>query len=112
MCADAHDNSESQCAGLVREFSSFHHCLLELSELMKDYGKPLPFPYLDFQETLKRCEETIEPYANHLVDRKMSVKKALYVIRYIGKEKEISNLRTVINGHYQALQMCISFLQL
>jgi hypothetical protein len=96
----------------VREFTSFHQCLLELSELMKEYGKSLPFPYLDFQETLKRCEETIEPYANHLVDRKMSVRKFVYTIRYIGKEKEISNLRTVIMGHYQALQMCISFLQL
>ena len=79
---------------------------------MKEYGKPLPFPYLDFKETLKRCEETIEPYANHLVDRKMSMKKFVYTIRYIGKEKEIANLRTVIMGHYQALQMCISFLQL
>ncbi|KAJ4298237.1 hypothetical protein N0V90_006136 [Kalmusia sp. IMI 367209] len=109
---DANDNSETQVSGLVREFSSFHQCLLELSELMKEYGKPLPFPYLDFQETLKRCEETIEPYANHLVDRKMSVRKFVYTIRYIGKEKEISNLRTVIMGHYQAIQMCISFLQL
>ena len=99
-------------SGLVREFNSFHQCLLDLSELMKEYGKPLPFPYLDFQETLKRCEETIEPYANHLVDRKMSMKKFVYTIRYIGKEKEISNLRTVIMGHYQALQMCTSFLQL
>ncbi|KAF2448298.1 hypothetical protein P171DRAFT_352782 [Karstenula rhodostoma CBS 690.94] len=109
---DANDNSETQVSGLVREFTSFHHCLLELSELMKEYGKPLPFPYLDFQETLQRCEETIEPYANHLVDRKMSMKKFVYTIRYIGKEKEISNLRTVIMGHYQALQMCTAFLQL
>ncbi|KAK7181800.1 hypothetical protein DPSP01_012521 [Paraphaeosphaeria sporulosa] len=109
---DANDNSETQVSGLVREFSSFHQCLLELSELMNEYGKPLPFPYLDFQETLQRCEETIEPYANHLVDRKMSMKKFVYTIRYIGKEKEIANLRTVIMGHYQALQMCTSFLQL
>lgn len=79
---------------------------------MKEYGKPLPFPYLDFEETLKRCEETIEPYANNLVDRKMSVKKFYYTIKYIGKETEIVNLRTQITGHYQALQMCISFLQL
>ncbi|KAF1968420.1 hypothetical protein BU23DRAFT_602165 [Bimuria novae-zelandiae CBS 107.79] len=109
---DANDNSETQVSGLVREFSTFHHCLLDLSELMKEYGKPLPFPYLDFQETLKRCEETIEPYASHLVDRKMSMKKFVYTIRYIGKEKEIAGLRTVVMGHWQSLQMCISFLQL
>lgn len=108
----ANDNSEAQVAGLVREFTNFHQCLLELSELMQEYGKKLPFPYLDFQETLKRCQDTIEPYANHLVDRRMSMKKALYIIKYIGKESEIENLRNTITGHYQALQMCISFLQL
>jgi len=109
---DANDNSERQVAGLVREFTNFHGCLLQLSGLMQEYGKPLPFPYLDFQQTLKRCQETMEPYASHLVDRKMSMKKALYIIKYIGKETEIENLRTELNGHYQALQMCTSFLQL
>ncbi|KAF2003570.1 hypothetical protein P154DRAFT_96034 [Amniculicola lignicola CBS 123094] len=110
---DANDNSEAQVEGLVREFSAFHHCLLELDELMKEYGKPLPFPYLDFRETLKKCETTLEPYSNHLVDnRRMTFKKFLYTIKYIGKEKEIDGLRKQINGHYQALHMCISFLQL
>lgn len=80
---------------------------------MTEYGKPLPFPYLDFQETLQRCEKSLKPYANHLVDsKKMTVRKITYTIRYIGKEKEIDGLRKQINGHYQALQMCISFLQL
>ncbi|KAF2677836.1 hypothetical protein K458DRAFT_395477 [Lentithecium fluviatile CBS 122367] len=109
---DANDNSEAQVKGLVREFTNFHRCLLELSELMQEYGKPLPFPYLDFQETLKRCEETIEPYASNLVDRKMSFKKVMYIIKYIGKENEIDNLRSSITCHYQSIQMCISFLQL
>ena len=105
---DANDNSEAQVEGLVREFSTFHHCLVELEDLMKEYGKKLPFPYLDFKETLQRCEKTIKPYANHLVDNKrMTVKKFTYTIRYIGLEKEIDNLRKQINGHYQALQMCI-----
>ena len=80
---------------------------------MKDYGKKLPFPYLDFKETLQRCEKTLKPYASHLVDNKrMTLKKFTYTIRYIGLEREIDNLRKQINGHYQALQMCISFLQL
>lgn len=79
---------------------------------MKDYGKPLPFPYIDFQDTLQKCEKTLKPYATHLVDNKMNVKKFMYTIKYIGKEKEIDGLRKQINGHYQALQMCISFLQL
>lgn len=34
------------------------------------------------------------------------------VAAVVGKEKEIDGLRKQINGHYQALQMCISFLQL
>ncbi|KAF2181551.1 hypothetical protein K469DRAFT_740775 [Zopfia rhizophila CBS 207.26] len=110
---DANDNSESQVEGLVKEFSTFHHCLLQLEELMKEYDKPLPFPYLDFKETLERCQKTIKPYAEHLVDNKrMTAKKFSYTIRYIGKETEIDRLRKQITGHYQALQMCISFLQL
>ncbi|KAF2792264.1 hypothetical protein K505DRAFT_408752 [Melanomma pulvis-pyrius CBS 109.77] len=110
---DANDNSEAQVEGLVREFSTFHHCLVELEELMKEYGKALPFPYLDFKETLQRCEKTLKPYASHLVDnKKMTLKKFTYTIKYIGKEKEIDGLRKQITGHYQALQMCTSFLQL
>ena len=80
---------------------------------MQEYGNPLPFPYFDFQETLQRCSKTLEPYANHLIDNpRASFKKVYYTIKYIGKEKEIENLRKQINGHWQALQMCISFLQL
>ncbi|PVH95352.1 hypothetical protein DM02DRAFT_690958 [Periconia macrospinosa] len=109
---DANDSSQAQVEGLVREFAAFHHCLEELAELMKDYGKPLPFSYGDFKETLKRCEETIEPYKANLIDRKMSIKKFLYTIKYIGKEKEIDNLRHQINGHFQSIQLCIQFLHL
>ncbi|KAF2272595.1 uncharacterized protein EI97DRAFT_385435 [Westerdykella ornata] len=110
---DANENSEEQVEGLVREFANFHHCLVQLKDLMKEYGKPLPFPYVDFQDTLEKCSKTLEPYANHLVDnKKMTYKKFIYIIKYIGKEKEIDGLRKQITGHYQALQMCISFLQL
>lgn len=109
---DANENSEAQVEGLVREFTTFHFCLTELGELMKEYGKPLPFPCKDFEITLAKCEKTLEPYAEHLVDKKMGIKKILYTIKYMGMEKEIDGLRKQITGHYQALHMCISFLQL
>ncbi|KAF7674301.1 hypothetical protein GT037_008067 [Alternaria burnsii] len=109
---DANENSEAQVSGLVKEFTTFHTCLEQLGELMKQYGQPMPFPVKDFEDTLKKCEKTLEPYADHLVDRKMSVKKFIFTIRYIGMEKEIDGLRKQISGHYQALNMCISFLQL
>jgi hypothetical protein len=70
------------------------------------------FPVKDFEDTLKKCETTLEPYADHLIDKKMTVRKFIYTIRYIGMEKEIDGLRKQITGHYQALHMCISFLQL
>ena len=72
----------------------------------------MPFPVKDFEATLKRCEKTIDPYADHLVDKKMGDKKFIFTIRYIGTEKEVDGLRKQISGHYQALNMCISFLQL
>ncbi|KAF3005978.1 hypothetical protein E8E13_010369 [Curvularia kusanoi] len=109
---DANENSEVQVEGLVREFTGFHHCLEELDELMKEYGKPLPFPFEDFRDTIERCEKTIKPYAENLIDKKMNFSKIVYTIKYMGKEKEIDGLRKQIAGHYQALQMCISFLQL
>ncbi|KAF1836805.1 hypothetical protein BDW02DRAFT_208749 [Decorospora gaudefroyi] len=109
---DANENSEAQVQGLVKEFTTFHVCLTQLGELMKEYGLPMPFPCKDFEATLERCEKTLEPYAEHLVDRKMGVKKFIYTIRYMGMEKEIEGLRKQIQGHYEALNMCISFLQL
>ena len=79
---------------------------------MKEYGKRLPFSNAGFKETLERCQKTLEPYSTHLVDnKKMTVKKAYYTVKYIGKEKEIDNLRKQIAGHYSALQLRISFLQ-
>ncbi len=110
--ADANENSEAQVEGLVREFNAFHQCLVELGELMKEYGKSLPFPCDQFKLTLQKCEKTLEPYSENLVDKKIGFKKIFYTIKYIGKEKEIDGLRKLITGHYQALQMCISFLQL
>ncbi|KAF2624441.1 hypothetical protein BU25DRAFT_161267 [Macroventuria anomochaeta] len=109
---DANENSEVQVEGLVREFTAFHHCLVELDELMREYGKPLPFPFDDFKDTIDRCEKSIKPYADNLIDKKMNFTKMVYTIKYMGKEKEIDGLRKQISGHYQALQMCISFLQL
>lgn len=79
---------------------------------MKEYGKPMPFPCKDFEVTLEKCVKTVEPYAENLVDKKMGIKKIIYTIRYMGTEKEIDGLRKQIMGHYQALNMCISFLQL
>lgn len=80
---------------------------------MEAYGKPLPFSYPEFKETLTRCDELIKPYARELVDKKnKSVKKAVQTIRFIGKEKEIEGLRKQISAHCQALQMCLSFIQL
>ena len=109
---DANENSEAQVEGLVREFTTFHQCLVELGELMKEYGKPSPFPCDQFKMTLEKCEKALEPYAENLVDKRMGFKKMIYTIKYIGKEKEIDGLRKQIMGHYQALQLCISFLQL
>lgn len=109
---DANENSEAQVGGLVREFTAFHQCLIELDDLMREYGKPLPFPFDDFKDTIERCEKSIKPYAENLIDKKMNLSKMVYTIKYMGKEKEIDGLRKQISGHYQALQMCISFLQL
>jgi hypothetical protein len=97
----------------VREFATFHGCLVELEDLMKTYGKPLPFSYPEFKETLTRCDELIKPYATELVDkRNSSVKKAVRTLLFIGKEKEIDGLRKQISAHCQALQMCLSFIHL
>ncbi|KAF2876086.1 hypothetical protein BDV95DRAFT_482567 [Massariosphaeria phaeospora] len=108
----ANEKSSAQVEELVREFSTFHHCLVELEDLMKEYGKPLPFPYVDFQETLQRCQKTLKPYETQLVDKRTNPKKIMRTILYMGKEKEMDGLRKAITGHYQALQLCISFLQL
>lgn len=109
---DANENSEAQVESLVREFQSFAQCLLDLDALMKEFGKPLPFPVDDFKKTLERCEASLKPYTDNLVDKKMGLTKIFWTIRYIGKEKEIETLRKQITGHYQALNMCLSFLQL
>ncbi|KAJ4296420.1 hypothetical protein N0V90_006465 [Kalmusia sp. IMI 367209] len=106
------DDSEGPVQGLVREFVSFHQCLLQLEELMTEYGKPLPFPYLDFKETIQHCEKILIPMSSIAIGKKKSLKKFIYQIKYVGREKEVDRLRARISGHYQALQMCISFLQL
>jgi hypothetical protein len=96
----------------VREFQAFVQCLLELDELMKEFGKPLPFPVPAFKETLEKCEASLKPYAENLVDKKMNPKKMWWTVKYIGKEKELDGLRKQISGHYQTLSMCLSFVQL
>ena len=96
----------------MREFQAFAICLLELDELMKEFGKPLPFPVDEFKKTLEKCEASLRPYKDNLVDKKMSASKFVWTIKYIGKEKELDGLRKQISGHYQALNMCLSFLQL
>jgi hypothetical protein len=106
----AYNNSEKQVEGLVREFSDFHLCLIELQKLMKEYGKPLPLPYLNFEKTLEKCMAMIKPYSDSLVDKKMSAKKAYHTIAWIGKEKDINRLRSQLAGHSLALHMCISFI--
>ncbi|OAL53391.1 hypothetical protein IQ07DRAFT_562218 [Pyrenochaeta sp. DS3sAY3a] len=109
---DANDNSEAQVEGLIREFKAFAQCLIDLDELMKEFGKPLPFPVEDFKKTLQKCEAGLKPYEENLVDKKMGITKIVWTIKYIGKEKELDGLRKQITGHYQALHMCLSFLQL
>ncbi|KAF2468748.1 uncharacterized protein BDR25DRAFT_264609, partial [Lindgomyces ingoldianus] len=110
---DTKYNSASETEALIKEFTTLHHCLIQLDELMKEYGKPLPFPGLDFYETLHKCEKTLKPYTNNHVDNeKMPVERFTYTIKHIGKETELDELRKKLIGNYQALQMCISFLQL
>lgn len=93
---------------LVREFQAFTQCLLELDELMKEFGKPLPFPVENFKKTLAKCEASLKPYKENLVDKKMGFSKMVWTIKYIGKENELESLRRQITGHFQALNMCLS----
>jgi hypothetical protein len=109
---DANENSEAQVESLVREFQAFAQCLLDLDKLMKEFGKPLPFPVEDFKKTLDRCEASLKPYKENLVDKRMSATKVFWTIKYIGKQNEIENLRKQITGHYQALHFCLMFIQL
>jgi hypothetical protein len=109
---DANENSEAQVESLVREFQTFAQCLLDLDKLMKEFGKPLPFPVEDFKKTLDRCEASLRPYKENLVDKKMGLTKMIWTIKYIGKQNEIDQLRKQITGHYQALHFCLMFLQL
>jgi hypothetical protein len=109
---DANENSEAQVEALVREFQTFARCLLELDTLMKEFGRSMPFPVEDFKKTLDKCEASLKPYHQNLVDKRMGVSKMLWTIKYIGKEKELDSLRKLITGHYQALHLCLSFLQL
>ncbi|KAG9196659.1 hypothetical protein G6011_01780 [Alternaria panax] len=78
---DTNENSEAQVRGLVKESTTFHGCLKELGGLMKQYGQSMLFSIKDFEDTLKKCEKTSELYADHLVDRKMSVKKFIFTLR-------------------------------
>lgn len=96
----------------MREFQAFARCLLELDELMREFGRSMPFPVEDFKKTLDKCEASLRPYHERLVDKRMGLSKMVWTVKYIGKEKELGGLRKMIMGHYQALQLCLSFLQL
>jgi hypothetical protein len=109
---DANENSEAQVEALVREFQNFARCLVELDKLMKRFGRPLPFPVDDVRKTLDKCEASLKPYEESLVDRKMSFSKIVWTIKYIGKENELESLRKLITGQYQALTVCLHVMQL
>jgi hypothetical protein len=96
----------------VREFQAFAQCLLDLDKLMKEFGKPMPFPVEDFKKTLERCEASLKPYKENLVDKKMGLTKMIWTVKYIGKQNEIDQLRKQITGHYQVLHFCVMFIQL
>ena len=109
---DANENSEAQVASLVREFQSFVRCLLDLDALMKEFGGPLPFPVEEFKKTLQKCEASLKPYEEKLVDKKMSIEKMVWTIKSIGKENELESLQKQVTGHYQALTICLLIMNL
>jgi hypothetical protein len=78
---------------------------MELRDLCIEFGKPLPFPLADFAKTLEQCEKI-------LVDSQNRSSKVQRWYRSTFQEPEIDDLRKQLTGHYQALQICISFVQL
>jgi hypothetical protein len=86
--------------------------LLELDKLVKEFGKPLPFPLQDFKTTISQCETRLKPYREDLKDQRMGLSKKIWKIKFLGKDRELEDMREQITGHYQALNLCISFLQL
>jgi hypothetical protein len=58
----------------------------------------------DFAKTLERCERVLDDGQNW--------NSIVKVIRPRFQKLEIDNLRKQVAGHYQALHMCISFVQL
>lgn len=89
-----------------REYIGLHQVLLELESLMRVYNRPLPFPYLDLQATVEKCGKFLAP------EKESGSKSFTYTLKRFNKRSEIDQLRTQLAGHSQALNICISFLQL
>jgi hypothetical protein len=87
----------------VREVQIFAQSLLELEELMRDFGRQLPFPVEDFERTLSNCEAKLRSYKEGTVAWKVT---------FVGKVSELANLRKEITGNCRTLHICIHFLQL
>jgi hypothetical protein len=109
---DANKNSSKQTRILVDEFTRFHKFLLLLKDLLEKYGKPLPFGYDEFRETLRECESFIKPYADSLLDRGKGFKKAWKTIAFTWNDKDVDRLRKQVTGHVQSLNLIINYLTL
>ena len=109
---DGYKNSENQVQLLVKEFMRFHEFLQKLAQLLRKYERPLPFGYEDFEKTMKDCVNFLQPYADALIDRKKSIPKAFYTVKFTTAEKNVERLRKQVDGHVQSLSLYISYLQL
>jgi hypothetical protein len=79
---------------------------------MKEFGQEELFSVEDFKKILYKCEESLKPYVDKLCNQPRSFGKVLWTVKFIGKEKELEILRKQITGQYQALNLCLQFLQL
>ena len=109
---DASKNSPNQVQLLVKEFKRFHEFLGLLAQLLKKYGRPLPFGYEDFQKTLEDCQKFLQPYADALIDRKKSVPYVWQTLKFANEKEDVDRLRKQVDGHVQSLNLYIGYLQL
>jgi hypothetical protein len=109
---DAHQNSSRQVQILASEFKRFHEFLIQLKQLLDRHGKPLPFGYDGFLETLAECEKFLGPYCDRLIDRKRSMQKMWSTVKFGFDDKDVDRLRKQVAGHVQSLQLSIQFLNL
>lgn len=66
----------------------------------------------DFRQVLQKCEATLKPYVDKLSGQPMSIGRALWTVKFIGKKNEIDVLQKQITSQYQALTLCIQFMHL